>query len=70
MVPINSFSVPRDLATHRNRCYVFDLNKTFSLDSTYVGNISRFIDHSDPEQSGGVNSQAQGTSLPNVFHST
>ncbi|KAH0827556.1 hypothetical protein J3R83DRAFT_4277 [Lanmaoa asiatica] len=48
-----------DLATHRNRCYVFGLNDTFSLDSTYAGNISRFIDHSDAERGRRVNSQAR-----------
>ncbi|KAF8441441.1 hypothetical protein L210DRAFT_3663898 [Boletus edulis BED1] len=47
-----------DLATHRNRCYVFGLNNTLSLDATYAGNLSRFIDHSDEER-GTANSQAQ-----------
>ncbi|KAF8558004.1 SET domain-containing protein [Imleria badia] len=48
-----------DLATHRNRCYVFGLSKTFSLDATYAGNISRFIDHSDAGRSKRENSQAR-----------
>ncbi|KAI9572122.1 hypothetical protein HD554DRAFT_2015772 [Boletus coccyginus] len=48
-----------DLAAHRNRCYVFGLNNTFSLDATYAGNISRFIDHSDAGRSKRVNSQAR-----------
>ncbi|KAF9244981.1 SET domain-containing protein [Melanogaster broomeanus] len=48
-----------ELADHRNRCYVFNLNDTFSLDATYVGNVSRFIDHyADAEQREGVNCQA------------
>ncbi|KAF9222593.1 SET domain-containing protein [Gyrodon lividus] len=49
-----------DLANHRDRCYVFSLNDTFSLDATYVGNISRFIDHSAGAERGKrVNCQAQ-----------
>ncbi|KAF8844625.1 SET domain-containing protein [Paxillus ammoniavirescens] len=48
-----------ELANHRNRCYVFSLNDTFSLDATYAGNISRFFDHSaDEKWSKRVNCQA------------
>jgi len=64
----NPFISPHsDLAAHRNRCYVFGLNNTFSLDATYAGNISRFIDHSDAGRSKRVNSQARGISLTFFF---
>jgi len=35
-----------DVAQHRRRNYVFELNETFSLDSSNVGNETRFINHS------------------------
>lgn len=66
--PYSYISSPRDLAIHRNRCYVFGLNNTFSLDATYAGNMSRFIDHSDAGRSKRVKSQAQGIFPPNLFY--
>ncbi|TFK49251.1 SET domain-containing protein [Heliocybe sulcata] len=35
-----------DVAHHRRRNYVFELNDTFSVDSSNVGNETRFINHS------------------------
>ncbi|KAH7913721.1 SET domain-containing protein [Hygrophoropsis aurantiaca] len=34
-----------EVAEHRGRSYAFGLNSTLSLDSSYLGNTSRFIDH-------------------------
>ncbi|KAH9477320.1 Histone-lysine N-methyltransferase mes-2 [Psilocybe cubensis] len=36
-------------AEHRNRSYVFELNPTFSLDSAYAGNQTRYMNHSAEE---------------------
>ncbi|KAF7312106.1 Pre-mRNA splicing factor [Mycena indigotica] len=33
------------IAIHRHRNYVFQLNKTLSIDGTYAGNNSRYINH-------------------------
>lgn len=41
-----TFDSRGDVATHRGRSYSFKLNSTFTLDSSYLGNSSRFIDHS------------------------
>ncbi|KAG7448795.1 SET domain-containing protein [Guyanagaster necrorhizus] len=35
-----------DLARHRNRNYMFELNQTLTLDSTYLSNESRYMNHS------------------------
>ncbi|PBK68788.1 SET domain-containing protein [Armillaria solidipes] len=35
-----------DLARHRKRNYMFELNKTLTVDSTYLSNESRYINHS------------------------
>ncbi|EGN92578.1 hypothetical protein SERLA73DRAFT_117187 [Serpula lacrymans var. lacrymans S7.3] len=35
----------QDVAKYRGRNYLFGLNDTLSLDSTYVGNAARFINH-------------------------
>ncbi|KAK0220421.1 hypothetical protein IW262DRAFT_1494501 [Armillaria fumosa] len=35
-----------DLAQHRKRNYMFELNKTLTVDSTYLSNESRYINHS------------------------
>jgi histone-lysine N-methyltransferase EZH2 len=35
----------RDLVKHRGRNYVFGLNTTVSIDSSYAGNETRFINH-------------------------
>lgn len=41
-----TFDSRGEVATHRGRSYSFKLNSTFTLDSSYLGNSSRFIDHS------------------------
>ncbi|KAJ6451102.1 hypothetical protein C8R47DRAFT_1204601 [Mycena vitilis] len=48
----------RPIAQHRGRNYVFELNNTMSIDSTYVGNDARYISH-DAQTS---NCAAKGTS--------
>ncbi|KAJ8596825.1 SET domain-containing protein [Rhizopogon salebrosus TDB-379] len=40
-----TFDSRGEVASHRGRSYVFGLNETISLDSSYMGNLSRFIDH-------------------------
>ncbi|KAF5370328.1 hypothetical protein D9758_006997 [Tetrapyrgos nigripes] len=35
-----------DLSKHRKRAYPFKLNSTYDIDATYVGNESRYINHS------------------------
>ena len=35
----------RDVVKHRDRNYVFGLNNTVSIDSSYAGNETRFINH-------------------------
>lgn len=42
-----TFDSRGEIADHLGRSYVFGLNKTLSLDSSRVGNTSRFINHSD-----------------------
>ncbi|KAI6032780.1 hypothetical protein F5J12DRAFT_712950 [Pisolithus orientalis] len=41
-----TFDSRGEVATHRGRSYSFKLDSTFTLDSSYLGNPSRFIDHS------------------------
>jgi histone-lysine N-methyltransferase EZH2 len=45
--------VNREVAGHRGRSYVFNLNETLSLDSSYQGNPSRFVDHVGASSSSG-----------------
>ncbi|KIJ67517.1 hypothetical protein HYDPIDRAFT_108335 [Hydnomerulius pinastri MD-312] len=47
-----TFESRGEVANHRGRSYVFGLNNTFSLDAAYLGNSSRFIDHSAGVDSG------------------
>lgn len=35
----------RDVVKHRQRNYVFALNSTVSIDSSYAGNETRFVNH-------------------------
>jgi len=35
-----------DLANHRKRGYLFSLDSVLDIDATYVGNESRYINHS------------------------
>ncbi|KAJ6479302.1 hypothetical protein C8R47DRAFT_983573 [Mycena vitilis] len=46
------------IAQHRGRNYVFELNNTMSIDSTYVGNDARYINHGAQNS----NCAAKGTS--------
>ncbi|GAV98858.1 SET domain-containing protein [Lentinula edodes] len=36
-----------DVSMHRQRNYLFNLNATFALDSEFIGNESRYINHSE-----------------------
>ncbi|OAX43422.1 SET domain-containing protein [Rhizopogon vinicolor AM-OR11-026] len=40
-----TFDSRGEVAGHRGRSYVFGLNEALSLDSSYMGNPSRFVDH-------------------------
>ncbi|KAI6044671.1 hypothetical protein EDC04DRAFT_3106071 [Pisolithus marmoratus] len=41
-----TFDSRGEVATYRGRSYSFKLNSTFTLDASYLGNSSRFINHS------------------------
>ncbi|KAH7888330.1 SET domain-containing protein [Phlebopus sp. FC_14] len=47
-----TFDSRGELADHRGRSYVFGLNDTLSLDSSFLGNQARFIDHPSSSSSG------------------
>ena len=44
-VSVVFISYPSVAATHRRRSYVFVLNPTFSIDGTYAGNETRYMNH-------------------------
>ncbi|TFK58718.1 hypothetical protein BDN72DRAFT_743809, partial [Pluteus cervinus] len=33
------------IARHRGRAYLFNLNESLRIDGSYVGNVSRYINH-------------------------
>ena len=41
------------LERHRGRNYVYGLNQSFSIDGTYVGNETRFINHAPKQKANG-----------------
>lgn len=53
------------MAGHLNRQYMFKLNSTLSVDGTFVGNESRYINHAPGDQ---ANVRAHGPSPQYVFY--
>ncbi|KAH7922106.1 SET domain-containing protein [Leucogyrophana mollusca] len=49
-----TFDSRGQLSDYRGRSYAFGLDRTFSLDSSYLGNASRFIDHARSSSSQGL----------------
>jgi hypothetical protein len=56
----------RLMSAYRHRNYAFGLNSTLTVDASYAGNESRFINHFSSEGKrgkGGVNAKAEGAYL-------
>jgi hypothetical protein len=55
------------IAEHRGRNYLFELNKTLSIDGTYVGNDARYINHDAQSPNCRAKGASSSSSLPYVL---